>query len=209
MKLILIILALVALMLSTGCERELEPEPPDVAYKPVIYLYPEEETAVQVALHYDGELTCTWPEYADGWSVTAQSDGMLTDRYGNQYSYLFWEGESDAEYDFSKGFCVPGEKTAEFLRDALKTLGLLPREYNEFIVFWLPRLQGNPYNLIAFQGDRYTESAKLEVLPEPDTVLRVFMAYRPLQEPIEIEPQDLKETVREGFTLVEWGGSEG
>ena len=63
----------------------------DVTAKPVIYLYPEEETQVTVKLDYAGELTCTYPAYDDGWTVTAQPDGTLTDAAGQTYSYLFWE----------------------------------------------------------------------------------------------------------------------
>ncbi|MBQ9925500.1 MAG: hypothetical protein IJO51_05730 [Clostridia bacterium] len=37
--------------------------------KPVIYLYPEEETEVTVKLDYAGELTTTYPEYKDGLPV--------------------------------------------------------------------------------------------------------------------------------------------
>ena len=43
--------------------------------KPVIYLYPEEETEVTVKLDYNGTLTSTYPAYGDGWTVTAQPDG--------------------------------------------------------------------------------------------------------------------------------------
>ena len=55
-----------------------------VAKKPVIYLYPEQEQEVSVRLDYDGELTCTYPEYNDGWTVTAKPDGRLTDRTGTE-----------------------------------------------------------------------------------------------------------------------------
>ena len=50
----------------------------------------------------------------------------------------------------SAGFVVKGEDTAAFLQEKLAYLGLTPREYNECIVYWLPRLEGNPYNLISF-----------------------------------------------------------
>ena len=40
---------------------------PDACYKPVIYLYPEEVTEVAVELRLNGELTCTYPAYRDGW----------------------------------------------------------------------------------------------------------------------------------------------
>ena len=174
--------------------------------KPVIYLYPEEETEVTVKLDYAGDLTVTYPEYKDGWTVTAMPDGTLYDAEGSEYAYLFWEGESDIEYDLSRGWCVRGEDTADFLREKLSYMGLTPREYNEFIVYWLPLLQENEYNLIAFQGENYTDAARLEISPEPDNILRVFMAYEPLKEPVDIEPQELPVLTREGFTVVEWGG---
>lgn len=206
--LVLVLLPLVLLLtLHHSPEvEEIQDEDTLLTAKPVIYLYPEEETDVTVTLDYDGELTTTYPAYDDGWRVTALPDGTLYDQQGREYSYLFWEGITDAEYDFSRGFCVPGEDTAEFLRSSLEKLGLSPREYNEFIVYWLPQMEGNAYNLIAFQSDAYTDHARLTISPEPESILRVFMAWQPLQEPVEIEPQDLPSFTRTGFTVVEWGG---
>ena len=122
-------------------------------------------------------------------TVTAEPDGTLYDENGNEYSYLFWEGENNTDYDFSKGFCVAGADTADFLREKLAEIGLTPREYNEFIVYWLPKMQDNPYNLISFQSEAYTDAAKLDIDPTPDSVLRVFMAWKPLHRPQNIEPQ--------------------
>ena len=76
------------------------------------------------------------------------------------------------------------------------------------IVYWLPRMEANPYNLIAFQFDTYTDHARLTITPEPDTLIRVFMAYRPLEKAVEIAPQTLTAPERTGFTAVEWGGAE-
>ncbi len=177
--------------------------------KPVIYLYPEVETEVTVKLTMNGHLTCTYPAYRDGWRVTASPDGTLTDADGMVYNYLYWEGVSYAEWDYSRGFCVRGEDTAAFLEDALEKLGLNRREANEFIVYWLPRMEQNPYNIIAFQTDVYTESAKLDIVPAPDTLIRVFMTYYASDAPVEIEPQALTAPERTGFVAVEWGGSEG
>lgn len=175
--------------------------------KPVIYLYPESETMVSVHLDYKGEIFCTYPEYRNGWTVTASPDGTLTDAKGQTYNYLYWEGKNDTVYDFSKGFCVKGEDTAAFLETALDRLGLTRKEANEFIVFWLPKMQDNPYNIIAFQSDAYTDSAKLEISPKPDTLIRVFMAWRPSDSFVDIEPQTLTAPERNGFVAVEWGGS--
>lgn len=181
---------------------------PDVAYKPVIYLYPEEVTQVEVELLLNGELTCTYPAYGTGWQVTAYPDGTLMDERGQSYNYLYWEGEVDAAFDMSRGFCVPGDETAAFLEDALEKLGLTRREANEFIVYWLPLMEANPYNLISFQTNAYTDAAKLEVTPTPDSMIRVFMTWKGLTEPVEIDPQKLEPPARNGFALVEWGGTE-
>jgi len=177
--------------------------------KPVIYLYPQEETQVSVKLDFDGILTCTYPAYNNGWNVEAYPDGTIINDADNQkYSYLFWEGESNTQYDFSKGFVVAGADTTSFLQQKLSYMGLMPKEYNEFIVYWLPQMQNNAYNLITFQGADYTNSAKLDISPTPDSVLRVFMAYKPLKEKISLQEEPLQPFVRKGFTVVEWGGTE-
>ena len=203
-------LFLSALLLLTLCAcgpKEEKPLPPTPA-KPVIYLYPEETTSVTVKLDFDGVLTCTYPAYENGWTVTAAPDGTLTDDAGQAYNYLYWEGEGPADYDFSRGFCIPGADTAAFLSDALSRLGLARREANEFIVYWLPLMEGNPYNVISFQQECYTEGAVLEIEPAPDSLLRVFMAWYASDEAVEIPAQALSAPEREGFTVVEWGGSQ-
>ncbi len=111
-------------------------------------------------------------------------------------------------YDLSKGFCVAGSDTESFLREKLTYMGLTEEEMNEFIVYWLPRIEHNRFNLISFQSGAYTNSAKLDITPNPDSLLRIFMVYVPLEEAADIEPQQLETFERKGFTVVEWGGSE-
>ena len=204
-KIFAIMLSVISMFMLASCD----PFEPEVrAEKPVIYLYPTENMDVTVKLDINGDLTCTYPAYHDGWTVTASPDGSLTDEKGQTYNYLYWEGETYTLYDMTKGFCVKGEDTAAFLEDALAKLGLNRREANEFIVFWLPLMQENLYNIISFQTDVYTESAKLTVTPTPDTVIRVFMAYKSADNYVEIETQELTTPAREGFTVIEWGGTE-
>lgn len=180
-----------------------------VPEKPVIYLYPETPTEVSVKLTIGGKLTCTYPAYDKGWdNFTAYPDGTLVFPDGKEYYCLYWEALQDNEYDFTKGFCVKGSDTAAFLEWALSEQGLTPREANEFIIYWLPRMEQNPYNVISFQTESYTEGAVLEIDPNPDSLLRVFMAYYPSDEAVEIEAQVFTPFERVGFTVVEWGGSE-
>lgn len=179
-------------------------------YKPVIYLYPEEKTVCSVKLDLNGEFTCTYPAYGeDGWSnFTAYPDGTLIFPDGMEYYALYWEGMQKTEWDFSEGFCIAGADTAEFLEWALAEQGLTRREANEFIMYWLPIMQENPYNVISFQTDAYTEGADLDIEPAPDSVLRVFMAFYPRETAVEMEPQRFECSTRQGFTVVEWGGSQ-
>lgn len=205
-RLFWLLLGTAMLLLAAGCQQPEE----QLSAKPVIYLYPTQETEVTVDLELAGELTASYPDYGEGWHVVASPDGTLTDSdTGREYYCLFWEGTSRANYDLSSGFVVAGADTADFLEQALATLGLNQREADEFIIYWLPRMEGNPYNLISFQTRAYTDAAVLRVDPRPDTVIRVFMAWKPLEAPVEIEAQTLEPAPeREGFVLVEWGGTQ-
>ena len=101
------------------------------AFKPIIYLYPEEKTDVTVELNVNGRLTCTYPEYDGRWQVTALPDGTIYNkRDGTEYYSLFWEADLNADWDMSKGFVVKREDTADFLREKLAEMGLTPRESN-------------------------------------------------------------------------------
>jgi hypothetical protein len=179
--------------------------------KPVIYLYPVTQQQVRVRLDFDGELTHTYPQYPEaGWTVTAAPEGTLIDDKGMEYYSLFWEGIPEKQWTASDGFVVAGKGTAAFLEEKLAYLGLNRREANEFILHWLPRMENNAFNLIHFSGKAYEETAKLNITPGPETVIRVMMLTQPLKSKIEFPLQDLsgfgKE--RKGFTVVEWGGAE-
>lgn len=184
--------------------------------KPVIYLYPKESCVVEVALELEGTVGMAYPAFNEersasegSWKVQADPDGTLSDLHvGREYGYLFWEGVGDWEPDFDRGFCIAGADTAEFLEDALRQLGLTDKEADDFITYWLPQMQGNPYNLVSFQREAYDRAARLTVEPQPDTIIRVFMAWMRLDEPVVVEPQELSAPARSGFTVVEWGGGE-
>jgi hypothetical protein len=183
-----------------------------ITAKPVIYLYPERDTIVDVELDFDGHIFASYPAYLNGgWrNVTARPDGTLF-LSGREYSYLFWDGYPSQErlYNMNEGFVVRGEDTVEFLQEKLAQIGLISREYNEFIVYWLPLMQNNNYNFIRFATpDEYDKFAKLTISPAPDSILRVFMIFKPLDNPIEVTPQTFSPFIRKGFTVVEWGGSE-
>ncbi len=176
--------------------------------KPVIYLYPPKPADVSVKVHYKGNFTYTYPAYQNGWNVTAYPDGRLVNKAdGSEHYYLFWEGDAFVDWKFDEGFVVRGSDTEQFLVEKLSYMGLSPREYNDFIVYWLPELQQNAYNFITFSTEQYEALAPLEIFPRPDSILRVHMVYKKLDQPVRVKPQVLESFERRGFTVVEWGGS--
>lgn len=181
--------------------------------EPVIYLYPTKIEKVNVKVDYKAGLSKTDPKYSeDGWNVIADPDGELTNLADNKtYHYLLWEGnpDSDFEYDMTKGFVVKGSATEQFLNSELKLIGLNGSESKEFIRYWLPKMKSNKYNLIHFATDEYTAKVKLTVTPKPDSLLRVLMVYEPLsiKPSAVITAQHFNDFKRQGFTVVEWGGT--
>ncbi len=179
--------------------------------KPIIYLYPTEETKVSVKLLKDKNLTCSYPKYQGEWKVLAQPNGNLKDLTTNRQLYsLYYESKSSVDFKVNNdGFLVKGEDTIEFLEEKLAILGLTEREAEEFIVYWLPKLECNKYNYIRFATlDEINENMPLVINPNPDTIIRVLMTYKGLDAPIDVKEQKLITPDRTGFVAVEWGGTE-
>lgn len=195
-------------------EKENIEKPNPETAKPVIYLYPEQETKVNVQLTFNGTLTSTYPTLPpEGWSVTAQPDGTLTDEEGRSYRYLFWEGVADVDWKQDSGFLVKAEDAREFLEQSLTQLGLNELEQNDFITYWLPKLEKNGESFVTFAAEQYTDNAVLTVIPQPDSVLRVQMLISKVDDSNraafqKLPEQELPRFEREGFVLVEWGGTD-
>lgn len=211
---------------ETGIEEDI-PEEPDVEeptddrqnfveesdvefndVKPVIYLYPEEESAVSVQLDYLGKITTEYPASEEGvWNVVAQPDGTLTYK-DRTYNYLFWEGISPLyqNFTFKDGFVVAEADYVNFLEEKLALLGLSEVEQADFITYWLPQMQRYPYMEVRFLFEEYERLATLTVTPTPDTMIRVFAMMKGLNQPVALPEQNLPAKIRQGFTVVEWGG---
>ena len=190
-----------------------EPEDPEdpgyfVEKKPLIYLYPTEDMNVSVKLGNPNKLTATYPKYNDGWNVFARKDGTLAAN-GRSYYGLYWEGANYDAKQTDEGFVVAGKDSAAFLEAKLAQLGLTEREANEMIIYWLPKLEKNAYNYIRFDLNKELDAyMPMNVLPKPDTTIRVSMVFKGLEKPISVREQKLETPERKGFVVVEWGGCE-
>ena len=179
--------------------------------KPIIYLYPTDETEISVKLLKDNNLTCSYPKYQDKWNVLAQPNGNLKDLNTNRELYsLYYESKNEIEFKIENdGFIVKREDTIKFLEEKLAILGLTEREAEEFIIYWLPKLESNNYNYIRFATlDEINTNMPLEINPNPDTIIRILMTFKGLDNPINVQEQKLSTPERNGFVAVEWGGTE-
>ena len=186
----------------------------DTTGKPIIYIYPTQEQNVSVKLGNPELLTCSYPQYEDGWNVLAKPNGDLVDLKNNMNLYaLYWEGIANKVYDYSntselEGFVVKGEDTIRFLEEKLSILGLNEKEREEFIIYWLPQMEDNKYNYIRFETiEEIEKEMPLQIEPKPDTTIRVLMDWKKLDEAIEVKEQELIPVERSGYTVVEWGAS--
>ena len=65
------------------------------------------------------------------------------------------------------------------------------------------------YNYIRFATiDEINKNMPLSLSVKPDSIIRVLMEYKPINDYIEMPEQKLITPKRTGFVLVEWGGVE-
>lgn len=180
-------------------------------WKPIIYLYPEHDEIINVKLGYPKSITTSYPKYNNGWNVKASPNGDLVDLKTNKKLYSLYY-ENIANYNFQvkeDGFVIKGKDASNFLEEKLPLLGLNEKETEEFIIYWLPKLEENEYNYIRFATlEEQNKSMPLIISKKPDTLIRVMMTYKKINKPIKIKEQKIKTPNRIGFTVVEWGGTE-
>jgi len=175
--------------------------------KPVLYLYPSKTTDIKVEFAHPEYLTTTYPKYDNVWEVTAYPNGDLYDKDNKYYYGLYWDEIRYSEVDFHEGFYVTKENAINFLEEKLNIIGLNPKERNEFIMYWLPILENNGKSIVYFELTKERErDNKLIITPKPDSILRVSIHIKKVNDYVNIKEQKLATFKRHGFTVVEWGG---
>ena len=156
----------------------------------------------------NSKFTTIYPKFNDKntWNVKAKPNGdiLIKDK---TYPYLFWEANSYAPQETNEGFIVSEENAEKFLEEKLEILGLNEKEKTDFITYWLPVLLKNKLSLCSFQSKQFFDSFELNITPKPDSLIRVFLTIRKLDNPINIKEQKLVSNERKGFTVIEWGGT--
>ncbi|EAY07345.1 Ubiquitin family protein [Trichomonas vaginalis G3] len=191
-----------------------------VGAKPVIYLYPEEETDVTVNIKAkDGEFSFVYPsfDHDSTWHVHAFPNGDLV-HHGHHHPCLFWESlfypsfdngnnnDNENDNENREGFVIEGRQVVSFFEDTLRHINLSDREIFDFITFWCPKLIDMKYIKITFHFDDYCSQFPLSISPSPRHVNRIFFCATPLSTHISLRRPNLPTFSRDGFTVIEWGG---
>lgn len=179
--------------------------------KPVIYLYPEKPTYVNVEVKTPGEIVVSDPTYpAEGWQqVLATPNGTL--HYEDKlYRELFYETNVKEFIKPTNGIIISQSKLQEKLDDLIKQLGLEKGERKEFLDFWVPRLRelNSPYIVFSVLGKQEKEAIDRVIInPKPDTRIEFIAYFKPIYQLQPITPLKLDDRPKRiGFTAVEWGG---
>jgi len=174
--------------------------------KPNIYIYPEKETKLKLSLNFPrgGHITRSKPKYDLGWKVSVTPDGVIN----NQYDYLFYECEVPGSYQHKKGWVKTKQNLEEFFNSNLKKAGFNKKEINDFIQYWIPRLDKYQKYVIYPQKERLINNLiDFQFTEKPESVLRLFYYIKGVNSsPPDIRPpRDYESFNRKGFTVVEWG----
>ncbi|HSX40704.1 MAG TPA: SdrD B-like domain-containing protein [Candidatus Saccharimonadales bacterium] len=182
--------------------------------KPVIYLYPTKDTLVNVKLDIPGTVTVSDPKYPDatGWqNVLAHPDGTL-DYQNKTYHELYYETSVSKSIVPQTGILVATGDLKQKLTSITSKLGLLPAEQQEFLEYWLPKLQAlhSNYIFVSLLSQEQKDSVdKVSISPQPDTLIEYLFTFKGVEYPFAFAQWKLPQTPpqRVGFTAVEWGGT--
>lgn len=178
--------------------------------KPAIYLYPEKETDVNVKIAPKGNISLTIPDYpSNGWQVIAYPNGKIkTDN--KFFDYLYYEAKIPNDLIDNKtdqGYVIEYKDLEKTLKNLLTKLGLNEKEKKDFIEYWVKVLPESNYYFVGIVPEKTLNNiSPLSISPKPDTVIRVALYFKPLEEKIDVEKPEFQEIKRKGFTVVEWGG---
>ena len=177
--------------------------------KPAVYLYPTQKTTVNVKIAPKGPVTLTIPKLpASGWEVTAYPNGKIESPDG-VFPYLYYEAQipDNLLTKEKKGYVTQYKNLGSLFQTLLPKLGLNTKEQAEFSDYWLKALPNSPYYFVGVVSTQTLDSVSpLNISPKPQTVIRVGLYFEPLNEKIAVQEPTFSKKVRNGFTVVEWGG---
>ncbi|MGE0088786.1 MAG: hypothetical protein AB7S50_04845 [Bacteroidales bacterium] len=177
----------------------------NVVYKPNIYLYPSEKTQLEVKINFPmgGNIITSIPEYGQGWKITVDTNGIID----NSYSYLFYESIQPDIWQVNYGWISKNDELESFFRQNMADFGFEGREIDDFIDYWIPKLDDYEFYSIYPQTEKtITNVINLDFSKQPDSMLRLFYVIKGhIQMPDNLIEPTIESFERNGFVVTEWG----
>lgn len=171
--------------------------------KPALYLYPQKKQKVDVSLVINGSMITSIPPYSKGWSVVADTNGIID----NQYDYLFYENTLNTIELPEAGWIKKGTALSVWFDVVLPKLGLNHKEKKQFKEYWLKRLDKNSlYEIKLFSMEFLNKNMTLNIDPSPDTIIRVIFNFKKIKKQYMLSEPIITIPKRVGFHVLEWGG---
>jgi hypothetical protein len=150
-----------------------------------------------------GEIITSIPAYGQGWNVTVDTNGIID----NAYTYLFYESQQPNVWQNDEGWIVKAGELETFFRQNMARYGFKGKEIEDFIAYWLPRLNDAAYYSVYPQTEAIIEDViQLSFSELPDNIRRLFYVIEGhAQLPAPLAEPDIDTFQREGFYVAEWG----
>jgi len=208
-KLILSVFVIPILFINYSCgDNPTSPNDRDtsvVAYKPNIYIYPNQELTLSVKLVFPngGRILESIPDYQDSWNVTIKPNGKIDDTY----DYLFYECRIPDLTQKKYGWIIKRTDLRKFFNENLAKSNFNQKEINDFVEYWGPKLTNYEYYEIYPQYKlTVNEMVKVNFSIKPENFFRLFYLIKgrnnnqkEILEPI------IEIAKRENYFAIEWG----
>lgn len=175
------------------------------ARKPNIYIYPTSDIQLTVKLDFPlgGKVIKSIPEYGQGWNVSVDTSGLID----TTYTFLFYESVQPDIWQKQMGWCVETNELESFFRKNMTDYGFKGNEIDDYIDYWIPRLDEYAYYAIYPQTKSIIDHAiVLDLSKKPDHLLRLFYIIKGHnQKPNDIPEPSIDVFKREGYFVTEWG----
>lgn len=174
-------------------------------YKPNIYIYPNKqiELSVKISFPLGGRIVKSIPEYGEGWNINVDTNGLID----GTYTYLFYESTQPDIWQKQYGWIIKNNELESFFRKNMEAYGFKDAEIDDFIDYWIPRLNDYAFYSIRPQTKiLINDVISLTISMEPDNLLRLFYVIKgenQIQDKL-IEPA-IDEFKRDGYFVTEWG----
>ena len=178
-----------------------------IAYKPNIYIYPEEKSQLIVNINFPlgGMIVKSIPEYGKGWNINVDTNGLIN----GKYNYLFYESKQPYVWQENEGWIIKKADLSKFFNENMYCYGFRGNEILDFTDYWIPRLSGSEfYAIYPQEASIINRVIELKLSKEPDEMLRLFYVIQgvdTLNDKILKEPGDVKSIERNGYFVTEWG----